>query len=141
MEIVTQLHGPDSAELKVRGRLDGYWSEHLSGELDKLVRQGTHRLWLDVAEVTYLSSLGIGVMVRFYKQLKALGGSLKVVNPSEPVKEVLAVLGLACWSAKRRAGQHADRPPGIARVSFGASTTRPGVDRYLGVPDARPLQN
>lgn len=94
MEIVTQHQGNESAELKIRGRLDGYWADHLTAELDKRVREGTHRLWLDLAEVTYLSSVGIGALVRFYKQLKGLGGSLKVVNPSEPVKEVLEVSGL-----------------------------------------------
>src|SRR5205809_1020939 len=95
MEFVKQQHGTDSAELKIRGRIDGYWADHLAAELDKLVREGTHRLWLDLAEITYLSSLGIGVLVRYYKQLKGLGGSLKIVNPSEPVKEVLDVSGLA----------------------------------------------
>src|SRR5205809_8038809 len=94
MEIHKQQHASESAELKIRGGLDGYWADHLAAELDKLVRAGTHRLWLDLAEVTYLSSLGIGLLVRFHKQLKALGGSLKVVNPSEAVKEVLEVAHL-----------------------------------------------
>src|SRR5947209_19632155 len=89
MEIHKQQHASEAAELKVRGRLDGYWAEHLAAELDKLVREGTHRLWLDCAAVTYLSSLGIGVLIRFHKQLKGLGGSLKVINPSDAVREVL----------------------------------------------------
>jgi hypothetical protein len=39
--------------------------------------------------------MAIGVMVRFQKQLKALGGSFKVGNPSEPVKVILETVGLA----------------------------------------------
>jgi hypothetical protein len=58
------------------------------------VREGAHRLWLDLSGVTYLSSLGIGVLVRFQTELRALGGSFKVVHPSEPVKEVLGVVGV-----------------------------------------------
>jgi anti-anti-sigma factor len=94
MEIITQRHAGESAELLIRGRLDGYWADHLSTELGKFVREGTHRLWLDLSGVIYLSSLAIGVLVRFQKQLKSLGGSLKVVNPSEPVKEVLETVRL-----------------------------------------------
>jgi anti-anti-sigma factor len=94
MEIITQSHARDCAELKVRGRLDGYWADHLATELDRFVREGTHRLWLDMSGVRYLSSLGVGVLMRFRNQLKSLGGSFKVVHPSEPVKEVLETVRL-----------------------------------------------
>jgi anti-anti-sigma factor len=94
MEIITQRHAGETAELKIRGRLDGYWADHLATELGKLVREGTHRLWLDLSGVIYLSSLGVGVLVRYQNQLKSLGGSLKVVHPSEPVKDVLETVRL-----------------------------------------------
>jgi anti-anti-sigma factor len=94
MEIITQRHAGESAELTIRGRLDGYWADHLATELGKSVREGMHRLWLDLSGVTYLSSLAVGVLVRFQTHLKSLGGSLKVVNPSEPVKEVLETVRL-----------------------------------------------
>jgi anti-anti-sigma factor len=94
MEIITRRLSDESAELQVRGRLDSYWADHLAADLDRLVREGTHRLWLDLSGVTYLSSGGIGVMVRFQKQLKSLGGGFKVVNPSEPVKDVFEMLGV-----------------------------------------------
>jgi anti-anti-sigma factor len=94
MEITKEQLSGDEAHIKVRGRLDAYWSDHLDKELEPLIREGTHRLWLDMAEVTYLSSLGIGLLVRLQKQLRALGGTLKVINPSRPVKEVLDVTKL-----------------------------------------------
>ncbi len=94
MEIITQRQAGETAELKIRGRLDGYWSDHLATELGKFVREGTHRLWLDLSGVNYISSLAVGVFVRYQKQLKSLGGSLKIVSPSEPVKEVLETVRL-----------------------------------------------
>src|SRR5271166_4494165 len=94
MEIITQRHTGETAELKIRGRLDSYWADHLATELGKFVREGTHRLWLDLSGVIYLSSLGVGVLVRYQKDLKSLGGSLKVVHPSEPVKDVLETVRL-----------------------------------------------
>jgi len=41
MEIVTQQFG-DALEVKVRGRLDNNWTEHLRSNLDELVRGGAH---------------------------------------------------------------------------------------------------
>jgi anti-anti-sigma factor len=94
MEIVVQRHAGESAELQVRGRIDAYWADHLATDLGKFVREGAHRLWIDLSGVTYVSSMGVGVLIRCHAQLKALGGSLKVVNPSELVKEILEAVGL-----------------------------------------------
>src|SRR5262249_30670598 len=89
MEIIRKRHDGDEAEVKVRGRLDAYWVDHAAAELDELVRAGAHRLWVDCSEVTYLSSLGIGLLLRLQKELKGLGGAFKIHSPSEPVREVL----------------------------------------------------
>src|SRR5262249_57772968 len=96
----------DEVEIELRGRLDAYWADRLSQDLDQLVRGGAHRLWLDLSGVTYLSSLGIGLLVRFQKELSRLGGSLKVINPSEPVKEVLTVVRLHAVLIGEPPGQH-----------------------------------
>lgn len=91
MEIITAWHTGESAELKLRGRLDSYWADHLEADLNKLIREGTHRLWLDFSEVAYLSSLGISVLLRFQKQTHALAGTLKIIHPSQEVTEILEI--------------------------------------------------
>jgi anti-anti-sigma factor len=96
MELTHQPAG-EWLEVQVRGRLDGYWSEHFSTALETFVRQGSHRIRLQLAEVTFLSSAGIRVLMRFYKQLKGIQGTLGVVNPSEPVKKVLELSGLTAF--------------------------------------------
>jgi len=49
---------------------------------------------LNMAEVVYLSSAGIRVLLIFYKQLSAIQGSFSVSNPSEHVRKVLEMAGL-----------------------------------------------
>ncbi len=93
MEIATQRSG-DVLELKVRGRLDAYWADHLSTALDEAVREGADRIQVDMAEVSYMSSVGIRVLLRFYKQLQRIKGSFAVCRPSEAVKTVLELSGL-----------------------------------------------
>lgn len=94
MEIVTQPR-EKGLEVRVRGRLDNYWAEHLQRNLEEVVRGGAHVVWLNLAEVFYLSSAGVGLLVKFHKQLKAIGGTLQVTNPSEHVKMVIDLCHLS----------------------------------------------
>ncbi|HVO61340.1 MAG TPA: STAS domain-containing protein [Terriglobales bacterium] len=94
MEILTQRAG-DAVEVKVRGRLDNYWTEHLRSNLEELIRSGAHRLRLNLSEVPYLSSAGIGLLMQFYNQLKGIGGSLVVTNPSDRAKLILDLCKLS----------------------------------------------
>ncbi len=82
-------------ELQLAGRLDGYWADHLSEALEESVRSGHHHIRLDMREVAYLSSLGIRVLVTFYKKLEGIEGSFLVTNPSDSVKKVLDMVGLS----------------------------------------------
>ena len=93
MEIAKRTSG-GLVELEVRGRLDGYWADHLASALDEEIRQGSHHVRLDLSRVDFLSSAGIGVLVKFYNQLKNIRGSLSVSKSSEQVRKVLEISGL-----------------------------------------------
>lgn len=93
MEISTQ-HSGTFVDMTVRGRLDAYWSNSLASALDELVRNGHHSIRLNLAGVGYMSSAGIRVLLKFYKQLQRINGALVVSNPSEAVKSVLELAGL-----------------------------------------------
>jgi anti-anti-sigma factor len=76
-------------ELRVEGRLDVYWADHLAAAVDEEIRQGSHHIRLDLSPVAFLSSAGIGVLVRFYRQLKSIQGSFGVSNCSPGVLKIL----------------------------------------------------
>src|SRR5262249_39810689 len=95
MEITTEKQDGGWVELRVKGRLDSYWADHFQTALDETIRTGGHKVRLNLAGVSYLSSAGIGAVVRCHKQLEAIRGKLVVVNPSEAVKEVLHVTRLS----------------------------------------------
>lgn len=88
MEITRRAAG-EWTELVIEGRLDGSWAEHLDAGLTEAVREGHHRLRLDLAEVSFLSSAGIGVLVKFHKRLAAIHGALVIGRLSKPVRTVL----------------------------------------------------
>ena len=48
MEILAEISG-DEKKLKVKGRLDGYWADHLAKALEEEIHRGSHRLLLDAS--------------------------------------------------------------------------------------------
>ena len=94
MEIVTQQLG-DALEVKVRGRLDNYWTDHLRTNLEEFTRRGAHVIRLNLSEVSYLSSAGVGLLVQVYRQLKEIGGTLIIASPSDRVKQLLDLCKLS----------------------------------------------
>ena len=93
MEITSQQVG-DFMEVKATGRLDGYWADHLSRALEDHMRGGSDRIRVNLSEVTYISSMGIRVLVLYYRNLQAIEGTFEVAEPSAPVKKVLDMVGL-----------------------------------------------
>ena len=92
MQISRQLRG-ETVELKVEGRIDGYWSDHLAAAVDQEIRQGSHHIQLDLSQVAFLSSAGIGTLVRLYKDLNSIQGSFAVSNCSRNVLKVIQLSG------------------------------------------------
>jgi anti-anti-sigma factor len=93
MDIKRHQSGP-LVTLRLTGRLDASWCAHLEASLNDTVRGGEHRLHLDMAEVSYISSAGLRVLLGCYKRLKAIQGQFGVVQPSAAVRKVLELSGL-----------------------------------------------
>jgi anti-anti-sigma factor len=91
---ITKQRSKDRAQLRVNGRLDSYWAHHLASALDEEIHQGAHHILLDLSQVAFLSSAGIGILVKFYQQLKSIEGSLAISESSEQVRKVLEISGL-----------------------------------------------
>ncbi len=94
MEILTQQSG-DALEVKVKGRLDNYWTEHLRGSVEEIIRGGAHVIRMNLSEMTFLSSAGVGLLVIFHRKLKGIGGSFVITSPSKHVKMVLDLCHLS----------------------------------------------
>lgn len=93
MEIRRQA-GNGWLELIIEGRLDGSWADSLDAELAETVRAGHHRLRLDLTGVRFISSAGIGVLVKSYNQLSAIKGRLVIGAASSQVRTVLEITRL-----------------------------------------------
>ncbi len=91
---ITQTIDSGVVQLVVHGRLDGYWADHLNAALADAVRQGHHQIRVDCAGLTFLSSAGIAVLVKYQRELARINGAFRIVNPSTPVSTVLRMTRL-----------------------------------------------
>ncbi|GEM_PF-682077 len=80
--------------LRVSGKLDAYWSDALSGELESCVRRGAQNIELNLSNISFISSAGLRVLLVYIKQMRAINGHLRIVEPSEKVREIFDLSGL-----------------------------------------------
>jgi len=120
MEISRQKSA-DLLVLRLTGRLDANWCAHVQNALTAAVRDGEHRVHLDMAGVSYVSSAGLRVLLATYKQLRAINGLFAVANASPAVREVLELAGLEMLLAADGATLSAAEESGRAHASASAS--------------------
>lgn len=132
MEISKEQAG-DILEMRVSGRLDAYWADHLSTAIEEAIREGADRIRLDMAEVSYMSSVGIRVLLKFYKQLQRIKGSFAVSRPSDAVKSVLELAGLEALLAR---GATVPGPPGAAPSARRVERAGAVFEAFESVPGA-----
>ena len=93
MEITRSVSGKHHI-LRVKGKLDAYWADALSSELETTVRTGASEISLNLAGVSFISSAGLRVLLLYLKQMRAINGVLRIVEPSEKVRDIFDLSGL-----------------------------------------------
>lgn len=91
---MSTVYDGDRAVVRLSGRLDGEWADHLSATLEEFLREGTRSVLLDMSEVNYLSSAGTQVLALRYEDFSALRGELRIIHPSGVVQDALRLVGL-----------------------------------------------
>ena len=81
--------------LDARGRIViGDSNDSFDAELRGLAADPSCRVLVNLGGVTQMDSSGISTLVKSFVTLKRDGGSLKILNPTGSVREVLDVTGL-----------------------------------------------
>lgn len=92
MKIEAERNG-GSAVLRLTGRLDREWAEHLSTTLEELLRDGVRSLDLDLSQVTYVSSAATKVLTRWQQELSFLRGEVFLRSVPPGLRETFAIAG------------------------------------------------
>jgi anti-sigma B factor antagonist len=66
----------------------------MTDKLRSLVQQGQKNLLLNLAGVSYVDSAGLGAIVHAYATVRNQGGSLKLLNVTKRIKDLLSITKL-----------------------------------------------
>jgi anti-sigma B factor antagonist len=75
--------------------LEGAASEEFKSRLKRLVAEGGENVVMDLGNVGFIDSCGLGALISALKVLRTSGGSLVLANVSESVEAVLRITRLA----------------------------------------------
>ena len=85
----------DVLVLDVKGRITlGEGDELLKDKVNSLLNQGYKKIVLNLAEVPYIDSAGLGEIVRTYTTVSRQGGNLKLLNLTKRITDLLAITKL-----------------------------------------------
>lgn len=85
----------DVVVLDLKGRVMlGDGDEVLKDKVNSLLNQGMKKIVLNLAEVPYIDSAGLGEVVRTYTTVSRQGGHLKLLNLTKRITDLLAITKL-----------------------------------------------
>jgi len=80
---------------KIVGEIDAFTAPKLKECLASAENVENMQAELDLSEVGYMDSTGLGIFVGFYKAVKANGGHVKIVGVNTRLKRLFEITGLA----------------------------------------------
>jgi anti-sigma B factor antagonist len=84
----------DVTIVHVGGEIDVYTAPVLRERLDEHISEGRHHLVVDLEDVSFMDSTGLGVLVGRLKLVRVSNGTLQLVCSSERILKVFSITGL-----------------------------------------------
>jgi anti-sigma B factor antagonist len=77
--------------IKPAGVLDGVKANELCHQVSELLASGNNLVMLDMTDVNFIDSYGLGALMIALKMLRTAGGDLYLCSIAEPVRNLLSV--------------------------------------------------
>ena len=84
----------DKVVLRVAGRMDAESAPAFEEECESCIAEGFTSLVLDLSNLTYVSSMGLGAIVRVAKQLRDGGGEVRICCLTGLVRQLFEITRL-----------------------------------------------
>lgn len=94
MKIHSRLIGDGVAVLKLDGKLNMVSAPHLREEIHSAVSAGNSRIAIDLTDVDFIDSSGLGALINGLKSTRQAGGDLRIASPAEQVRLVLELTNI-----------------------------------------------
>jgi len=80
--------------LKLNGEVDVYTAPKLKSRLVDLVDQGKFKIIVDLEEVDFMDSSGLGVLVGGLKRVRSHDGAIALICTQENILKIFRITGL-----------------------------------------------
>lgn len=92
---ISERQAGDVTVLDLGGKITiGEGSVSLRGAIRRLMEEGKKKILLNLAQVGYVDSSGIGELVSSFTTLNRDGGQLKLLNLTQKIQDLLAITKL-----------------------------------------------
>jgi anti-sigma B factor antagonist len=94
LTVHSECTGDTSAVVAVAGELDVSTASSLRTELDRLLARSVTTLTLDITDLGFIDSTGLGTIVGALKRARSAGGDVSLRRPAPPIRRVLDLTAL-----------------------------------------------
>lgn len=89
------VQGRDGAAVvRLNGRLDLLSAPDVKGRLGQVVAQGDRRIVVDLNDVSFVDSSGLGALIGGLKAARQAGGDLRIARPAQQARTILELTTL-----------------------------------------------
>lgn len=90
---VKRIDQQEVSVLYLQGYLDAHTAPDFEQALQTLVDENSVQIVVNLAELTYISSAGLGVFMGFIEDIRGKGGDIKLAEMNDKVFRVFDLLG------------------------------------------------
>ena len=81
--------------IKLSGDIDHHTAKEVRDSVDNLIkRTNPVELELDLSDIEFMDSSGLGLVLGRYKKQTEMGGKMKILNPTKRVMQILQLAGV-----------------------------------------------
>ena len=94
MQVKYKLNG-NTMIVILDGDLDEYTAHYVRSRMDKLIDNNKFsKLVIDMSELSFMDSTGVGVLIGRYKKLKNYHTQMYITNPNTTIERIFKMSGL-----------------------------------------------
>lgn len=94
-DLYIEVEAGHVATLRLHGALNAYTIERFASRVEEVLKDGAYSLVVNLADIPFLDSEGVGALLRARRRVQAGGGTLLLAEASEQARKTIAVKGLA----------------------------------------------
>ena len=91
---ILEDRSPGAVKFTLKGRVNAASADSFLFKLETAINEGHINILVNMSRIEYLSSIGIRVILKIFKQTAEKGGSFKIESPSDNVRNVLGMVAL-----------------------------------------------